>query len=336
MALGPNTFGVFPSTRMRRTRMKEFSRRLCRETILTPDNLIMTVFVLDGKQRKEPIPSMPGIHRLSLDHLKSQIKLASDLGIPAVAVFPVVGDAKKSNDAKGAWDSKGLVPSAIKAIKDTNPNMGVITDVALDPYTSHGQDGLTDRSGNILNDETIEALTKQALCHAHAGADIVAPSDMMDGRIGRIRSALEKAGHKDTMILAYSAKFASSFYGPFRDAVGSKKALGGADKKTYQMDVTNSDEAMREFAIYLSEGADIVMVKPGLPYLDIIRRAHDEFNAPIFAYNVSGEYSMIKAAAANNWLDERAVVLESLLCLRRAGAQGILTYHALDAARWLT
>jgi porphobilinogen synthase len=316
--------------------MKEFSRRLCRETSLTPDNLIMPVFVLDGKQRKEPIPSMPGIHRLSLDHLKSQVKLAADLGIPAVAIFPVITDSKKSNDAKGAWDAKGLVPSAIKAIKDANPQMGVITDVALDPYTSHGQDGLTDRSGKVLNDETIEALTKQALCHAQAGADMVAPSDMMDGRIGRIRSALEKAGHKDTMILAYSAKFASSFYGPFRDAVGSKKALAGADKKTYQMDVTNSDEAMREIAMDLSEGADIVMVKPGLPYLDIIRRAYDEFNAPIFAYNVSGEYSMIKAAAANNWLDERSAVLESLLCLRRAGAQGILTYHALDAARWLT
>jgi porphobilinogen synthase len=248
----------------------------------------------------------------------------------------VVDAKQKSNDAKSAWDPRGLVPAAIKAIKDAAPDLGVITDVALDPYTTHGQDGLIDKSGTVLNDETVTALVKQALCHAKAGADVVAPSDMMDGRIGRIRSALEDTGLTDTMILAYSAKFASAYYGPFRDAVGSKKALGNADKRTYQMDIANSDEAMREIALDIGEGADMVMVKPGLPYLDIIRRARDEFDVPIFAYNVSGEYAMIKAASANGWLDEQAVVLESLTCLKRAGARGILTYHAMDAAQWLS
>jgi len=328
--------GEFPATRMRRIRMKNFSRQLCKETLLSPSDLILPVFVIEGKKRQEPIPSMPGILRMSVDHLAVHVKKAAGLGISAVAIFPVVDDKKKSNDARSAWDPRGLVPTAIQAIKNAAPDLGVITDVALDPYTSHGQDGLIDKTGKVLNDETVDALVKQALCHAKAGADIVAPSDMMDGRVGRIRSAFEDSGHAETMILAYSAKFASAYYGPFRDAVGSKKALGHADKRTYQMDVANSDEALREIALDISEGADMVMVKPGLPYLDIIRRARDEFDVPIFAYNVSGEYSMVKAAAANGWLDERAVVLESLTCLKRAGARGILTYHAMDAAQWLT
>jgi porphobilinogen synthase len=279
---------------------------------------------------------MPGISRISVDLLTGLAKKTAGLGISAIAIFPVVDAKQKSNDAKSAWDPRGLVPAAIKAIKDAAPDLGVITDVALDPYTTHGQDGLIDKSGTVLNDETVTALVKQALCHAKAGADVVAPSDMMDGRIGRIRSALEDTGLTDTMILAYSAKFASAYYGPFRDAVGSKKALGNADKRTYQMDIANSDEAMREIALDIGEGADMVMVKPGLPYLDIIRRARDEFDVPIFAYNVSGEYAMIKAASANGWLDEQAVVLESLTCLKRAGARGILTYHAMDAAQWLS
>ena len=329
-------FGEFPGTRMRRVRMKNFSRQLCKETLLSPSDLILPVFVIEGKKRQEPIPSMPGIIRMSVDHLAGHVKKAAGLGISAVAIFPVVDEKKKSSDARSAWDPRGLVPTAIQAIKDSAPDLGVITDVALDPYTSHGQDGLIDKTGKVLNDETVDALVKQALCHAKAGADIVAPSDMMDGRVGRIRSAFENAGFTETMILAYSAKFASAYYGPFRDAVGSKKALGHADKRTYQMDVANSDEAMREIALDISEGADMVMVKPGLPYLDIIRQARDEFDVPIFAYNVSGEYSMVKAAAANGWLDERAVVLESLTCLKRAGARGILTYHAMDAAQWLT
>ena len=328
--------GEFPATRMRRIRMKNFSRQLCKETVLSPSDLILPVFVIEGKKRQEPIGSMPGISRISVDLLTGYAKKAAGLGISAIAIFPVVDAKQKSNDAKSAWDPRGLVPAAIKAIKDASPDLGVITDVALDPYTTHGQDGLIDKSGKVLNDETVTALVKQALCHAKAGADVVAPSDMMDGRIGRIRSALEDNGLTDTMILAYSAKFASAYYGPFRDAVGSKKALGNADKRTYQMDIANSDEAMREIGLDIGEGADMVMVKPGLPYLDIIRRARDEFDVPIFAYNVSGEYSMIKAASANGWLDEEAVVLESLTCLKRAGARGILTYHAMDAAQWLT
>jgi porphobilinogen synthase len=316
--------------------MKNFSRQLCKETVLSPSDLILPVFVIEGKKRQEPIGSMPGISRISVDLLTGLAKKTAGLGISAIAIFPVVDAKQKSNDAKSAWDPRGLVPAAIKAIKDAAPDLGVITDVALDPYTTHGQDGLIDKSGTVLNDETVTALVKQALCHAKAGADVVAPSDMMDGRIGRIRSALEDTGLTDTMILAYSAKFASAYYGPFRDAVGSKKALGNADKRTYQMDIANSDEAMREIALDIGEGADMVMVKPGLPYLDIIRRARDEFDVPIFAYNVSGEYAMIKAASANGWLDEQAVVLESLTCLKRAGARGILTYHAMDAAQWLS
>jgi porphobilinogen synthase len=321
---------------MRRIRMKNFSRQLCKETVLSPSDLILPVFVIEGKKRQEPIGSMPGISRISVDLLTGLAKKTAGLGISAIAIFPVVDAKQKSNDAKSAWDPRGLVPAAIKAIKDAAPDLGVITDVALDPYTTHGQDGLIDKSGTVLNDETVTALVKQALCHAKAGADVVAPSDMMDGRIGRIRSALEDTGLTDTMILAYSAKFASAYYGPFRDAVGSKKALGNADKRTYQMDIANSDEAMREIALDIGEGADMVMVEPGLPYLDIIRRARDEFDVPIFAYNVSGEYAMIKAASANGWLDEQAVVLESLTCLKRAGARGILTYHAMDAAQWLS
>jgi porphobilinogen synthase len=328
--------GQFPSTRMRRIRMKDFSRTLCRETSLSPGNLILPVFVVEGKKRLESIPSMPGINRMSIDLLARHVKEAEKLGIGAVAVFPVIEQNKKSLDARSAWDMRGLVPSAIKTIKDTAPALGVISDVALDPYTTHGQDGLIDKSGKVLNDETVIALVKQALCHAKSGSDIVAPSDMMDGRIGKIRAALEESGFKETMILAYSAKFASAYYGPFRDAVGSKNALGHSDKRTYQMDIGNSDEAMREIALDISEGADMVMVKPGLPYLDIIRRAREEFNVPILAYNVSGEYSMVKAAAAHKWLDEQAIVLESLTCLRRAGARGILTYHALDAAKWMS
>jgi porphobilinogen synthase len=336
MGHGTKIFGEFPATRMRRIRMKNFSRQLCKETVLSPSDLILPVFVIEGKKRQEPIGSMPGISRISVDLLTGLAKKTAGLGISAIAIFPVVDAKQKSNDAKSAWDPRGLVPAAIKAIKDAAPDLGVITDVALDPYTTHGQDGLIDKSGTVLNDETVTALVKQALCHAKAGADVVAPSDMMDGRIGRIRSALEDTGLTDTMILAYSAKFASAYYGPFRDAVGSKKALGNADKRTYQMDIANSDEAMREIALDIGEGADMVMVKPGLPYLDIIRRARDEFDVPIFAYNVSGEYAMIKAASANGWLDEQAVVLESLTCLKRAGARGILTYHAMDAAQWLS
>ena len=329
-------FGDFPATRMRRIRMKNFSRQLCKESTLAPSDLILPIFVIEGKNRLEAVPSMPGVNRMTVDLLADHVKKATDYGISAVAIFPVLDAKKKSLDAKAAWDPRGLVPAAIKSVKDAAPNLGVITDVALDPYTSHGQDGLIDKRGHVLNDETVDALVKQAICHARAGADIVAPSDMMDGRVGRIRYALEGAGLKETMILAYSAKFASAYYGPFRDAVGSKKALGKADKRTYQMDVANSDEAMREIALDIGEGADMVMVKPGLPYLDIIRRARDTFDIPVFAYNVSGEYSMIKAAAANGWLDERQVVIESLTCLKRAGARGILTYHAMDAAKWLT
>jgi len=336
MTVDPTTLGHFPHTRMRRIRMKHFARELCSEANLKATDLIMPMFVIEGRGRNEPVSSMPGISRLSVDQLVKQATEAHKLGIPAIALFPVISDSKKSADAKSAWDPKGLVPQAIKSLKDALPSLGVITDIALDPYTTHGQDGLVNKQGHILNDETVDALVKQALCHAKAGVDIVAPSDMMDGRIGSIRTALEKQGFQDTMILAYSAKYASSFYGPFRDAVGSKKALGAADKRTYQMNPANSDEAMREIALDIEEGADMVMVKPGLPYLDIIRRARENFNTPIFAYNVSGEYSMVKAAAANQWLDEKSVVLETLLSFKRAGAHAILTYHAMDAAKWLS
>lgn len=330
------TIGHYPFTRMRRVRMKPFARDLCRETVLTPKDLILPMFVLEGQGKTEAISSMPGVLRYTVDKLIIEARKAHALGIPAIAIFPVISKNKKSLDAKAAWDPKGLVPETIKALKKEIPELGVITDVALDPYTSHGQDGLIDADGEILNDETVEALVKQALCHAKAGADIVAPSDMMDGRIGAIREALESQGFKDTMILAYTAKYASSFYGPFRDAVGSKSSLGKATKHSYQMDAGNSDEAIREIALDIDEGADMIMVKPGLPYLDIVRRARDTFQVPVFAYNVSGEYAMVKAAASNGWIDEKNVVLESLLSFKRAGAHAILTYHAMDAAQWLS
>ncbi len=321
-------------TRMRRMRRDAFSRRLMRETTLGVDDLIYPVFVhdLDGRLA---VPSMPGVERLSIDELLRVAERASELRIPALALFPVTAPDAKSLDAVAAWDEDGLCQRAIRALKARFPELGVITDVALDPYTVHGQDGITDATGYVVNDVTVDALVQQALSHARAGADVVAPSDMMDGRIGAIRDALEAEGHVHTRILAYAAKYASAFYGPFRDAVGSAGALGKADKATYQMDPGNSDEAMREIAQDLDEGADMVMVKPGMPYLDIVRRAKDTFGVPVFAYQVSGEYAMLKAAAANGWLDERACALEALLGFKRAGADGVLTYFALDAARWL-
>ncbi len=321
-------------TRMRRMRRDDFSRRLMRESTLSADDLIYPVFVHEPAGRA-PIPSMPGIARLSIDELLREAETACELRIPALALFPVTLPEAKSLDAIAAWDEDGLCQRAIRALKQRFPELGVITDVALDPYTVHGQDGITDAGGYVVNDATVEALVKQALSHARAGADVVAPSDMMDGRIGAIRAALEDEGYIHTRILAYSAKYASAFYGPFRDAVGSAAALGKADKATYQMDPGNADEAMREIAQDLDEGADMVMVKPGMPYLDIVRRAKDEFGVPVFAYQVSGEYAMLRAAFANGWLDERKCVLESLLGFRRAGADGVLTYFALDAARWL-
>jgi len=324
----------YPYTRPRRMRRDDFSRRLMREHVLGCDDLILPVFVhgLDGRAG---IASMPGVERVSIDELLHVAEQASELRIPAIALFPVTPDEDKTDDAAAAWHEDGLAQRAVRALKARFPQLGVITDVALDPYTSHGQDGLIDADGYVLNDETVEALVKQALSHADAGADVVAPSDMMDGRIGDIRFALEECGHVHTRILAYSAKYASSFYGPFRDAVGSAASLGRADKKTYQMDPANSDEALREVALDLEEGADMVMVKPGLPYLDIVRRVKEEFGAPTFVYQVSGEYAMLKAAAANGWLDERSCALEALTSIKRAGADGILTYYALDAARWL-
>jgi porphobilinogen synthase len=320
---------------MRRLRRDEFSRRLVREHRLDPADLIDPVFVLDGPSREEQVPSMPGVHRLSLDRLLARAEECLRLGVPAVALFPVVDPALKSADAREALNPEGLVPRAVQALKQRFPELGVITDVALDPYTSHGQDGLIDASGYVVNDETVAVLARQATLHAAAGADVVAPSDMMDGRIGRIREALDGAGHIHTRILAYAAKYASSFYGPFRDAVGSAASLGKGNKFTYQMDPSNSDEALWEVGLDLQEGADMVMVKPGLPYLDIVRRVKDTFRSPTFVYQVSGEYAMLKAAAANGWLDERSCVLESLLAIKRAGADGIFTYFALDAARWL-
>ncbi len=315
-------------------RRDAFSRRLMRETVLTADDLIYPVFVheLDGRA---PVGSMPGIERLSIDELLKVGDEMSELGIPAIALFPVTAPEAKSLDAVAAWDDDGLAQRAVRALKARFPQLGVITDVALDPYTAHGQDGLLDDNGYVLNDETVEALVKQALSHARAGADVVAPSDMMDGRIGAIRGELEGEGFIHTRILAYSAKYASAFYGPFRDAVGSAAALGKADKYTYQMDPANTNEALREVDHDIGEGADMVMVKPGLPYLDIVRRVKDEFGVPTFVYQVSGEYAMLKAAAMNGWLDERACALEALLSIKRAGADGILTYFALDAARWL-
>lgn len=320
---------------MRRLRRDEFSRRLVREHRLDAADLIEPVFILDGPSREEQVPSMPGVHRLSIDRLLARAEACLRLGVPAMALFPVVDPALKSADAREALNPEGLVPRAVQALKQRFPELGVITDVALDPYTSHGQDGLVDASGYVVNDETVAVLARQAVLHAAAGADVVAPSDMMDGRIGRIREALDEAGHLHTRILAYAAKYASSFYGPFRDAVGSAASLGKGNKFTYQMDPANSDEALWEVGLDLQEGADMVMVKPGLPYLDIVRRVKDAFRAPTFVYQVSGEYAMLKAAAANGWLDERSCVLESLLAIKRAGADGILTYFALEAARWL-
>ncbi|PKO92691.1 MAG: porphobilinogen synthase [Betaproteobacteria bacterium HGW-Betaproteobacteria-1] len=325
----------FPMSRPRRMRRDEFSRRLMREHVLTSNDLIYPVFVLEGDNRTEEVASMPGVQRQSIDVLLKTAGECVGLGIPAIALFPVVDQSGKSLDAAEAWNPDGLVPRTIKALKSDFPDLGVITDVALDPYTSHGQDGLIDESGYVLNDETIAVLVKQALSHAAAGADVVAPSDMMDGRIGAIRQALEQAGHIHTRILAYSAKYASAFYGPFRDAVGSAANLGKGNKSTYQMDPANSDEAIREVALDIGEGADMFMVKPGLPYLDIVRRVKTELQVPTYAYQVSGEYAMLKAAAQNGWLDEKACVMEALLAFKRAGADGILTYFALDAARWL-
>jgi porphobilinogen synthase len=325
----------FPLTRMRRMRRDDFSRRLMRETRLSPDDLIYPVFVLEGKGRREEVASMPGVCRLSIDLLLDEARVAEGLGIPALALFPVTAPEAKSEDAREAYNPEGLAQRAVRALKEALPRLGVITDVALDPFTTHGQDGLIDATGYVLNDETVAVLVRQALSHAEAGADVVAPSDMMDGRIGVIRTALEVAGHIHSRILAYSAKYASSFYGPFRDAVGSAANLGGGNKYSYQMDPANSDEALHEVALDLAEGADMVMIKPGMPYLDIVRRVKDRFGAPTFVYQVSGEYAMLKAASQNGWLNERAVVLESLLGIKRAGADGILTYYALQAARWL-
>jgi porphobilinogen synthase len=316
-------------------RRDDFSRRLMRESRLSVDDLIQPVFVIEGKNKTEAVASMPGVSRLSLDVLLARAEAWAGLGIPAIALFPVVGAAHKSDGAEEAWNPDGLAQRAVRELKKNLPQLGVITDVALDPFTSHGQDGLVDSSGYVLNDETVAVLVKQALSHAAAGADVVAPSDMMDGRIQAIRDALESAGHIHTRILAYSAKYASSFYGPFREAVGSAANLGGGNKYSYQMDCANSDEALKEVALDLQEGADMVMVKPGMPYLDILRRVKDEFGAPTFVYQVSGEYAMLMAAAQNGWLDERAVVMESLLAFKRAGADGILTYFAARAAQWL-
>lgn len=327
--------GNFPFSRMRRMRKDEFSRRLMRENVLTANDLILPVFVLEGENQRQKIPSMPGVERLSIDLLVQQAQEAFDLGIPAMALFPVVESDGKSEDAEEAYNPDGLIQRTVRELKAAVPGLGVITDVALDPYTSHGQDGLMGDDGYILNDETVNALVKQALSHAEAGADIVAPSDMMDGRIGYIRDALEIEGHQNTRIMAYAAKYASSFYGPFRDAVGSSGNIGSGNKYSYQMDPANSDEALYEVALDLQEGADMVMVKPGMPYLDIVRRVKDEFKAPTYVYQVSGEYAMLKAAAQNGWLDEKACVLEALLSMKRAGADGILTYFSMDVARWL-
>ncbi|MFC0268755.1 porphobilinogen synthase [Kushneria aurantia] len=325
----------FPGTRMRRMRRDDFSRRMMRESTLTADDLILPVFVQEGENRRDAVPSMPGVERLSLDLLIEQAREAVELGIPALALFPVIDAENKSELAEEAYNAGGLIPRSVRALKTQLPELGLITDVALDPYTSHGQDGILDDNGYVLNDRTVETLIKQALCHAEAGADYIAPSDMMDGRIGSIRDMLEADGLIDTRIMAYSAKYASRYYGPFRDAVGSAAGLGRADKQTYQMDPANSDEALHEAAMDISEGADAVMVKPGMPYLDVLYRVKQELQVPTFVYQVSGEYAMHKAAFANGWLDEQSVVLESLRCFKRAGADGILTYFALDAARAL-
>ncbi|CAG0987004.1 porphobilinogen synthase [Burkholderiales bacterium] len=327
--------GSFPQKRPRRMRRDAFSRRLMRECALTPDHLIYPVFVLEGQGREEPIASLPGISRKSLDRLFADAERCLTLGIPALALFPVIAAAGKTEDAAEAWNPDGLVPRAVSGLKQRFPELGVITDVALDPYTSHGQDGLIDASGYVMNDETVAALVKQAKCHAHAGADMVAPSDMMDGRVGALRQALDAQGAQKTRILAYSAKYASAFYGPFREAVGSAGNLGKGNKYTYQMDPANTDEALWEVFLDLQEGADMVMVKPGMPYLDIVWRVKETFGVPTAVYQVSGEYAMFKAAAAQGWIEERACVLEALLGMRRAGADAILSYYALQAAQWL-
>jgi len=326
---------LFPATRLRRMRHDDWSRRMVRESSLSPADFILPVFVLDGERREEAVASMPGVRRQSLDGLLETARRAHELGIPALALFPVIDTPLKSLDAREAYNPDGLVPRAVATLKSSLPDLGIITDIALDPYTSHGQDGLIDDAGYVMNDETVAVLERQAITHARAGADMVAPSDMMDGRIGAVRRALDAGGHIHTRIMAYSAKYASSFYGPFRDAVGSAGSLGGGNKYTYQMDPANSDEALQEVAMDIAEGADLVMVKPGMPYLDIVRRVKDTFGVPTAVYQVSGEYAMLKAAAQNGWLDERAVVLESLLGFKRAGADSILSYFAMDAAGWL-
>ncbi len=330
-----HTLGQYPHKRMRRMRRDAFSRDLMRENLLTPADFIYPVFVLEGNKRQENVASMPGVTRKSLDLLLRDAEQCIKFGIPVMAIFPVIEGSLKTDDAREAYNPKGLVPRVVAALKKEFPGLGIMTDIALDPYTSHGQDGLIDESGYVLNDETVAVLQKQAQVHAAAGADIVAPSDMMDGRIGAVRAALDANKHIYTRIMAYSAKYASSFYGPFRDAVGSAGNLGAGNKYTYQMDPANSDEALWEVGLDLQEGADMVMVKPGMPYLDIVRRVKDEFKAPKFVYQVSGEYAMLKAAAQNGWLTEQACVLEALLSFKRAGADGILTYFALDAAGWL-
>jgi len=320
---------------MRRMRRDDFSRRLMRETTLTASDFIYPVFVMEGSNRRVAVPSMPGVDRVTVDELVRDADDAAGLGIPAIALFPVTPPEAKSLDGREAWNPEGLAQRAVRALKQAVPTLGVVTDVALDPFTTHGQDGIIDETGYVMNDVTVEALVKQAVSHAAAGADVVAPSDMMDGRIGAVRDALEAAGHIHTRILAYSAKYASSFYGPFRDAVGSAGNLGKGNKYNYQMDPANSDEALREVALDLDEGADMVMIKPGLPYLDIVRRVKDRFGVPTYVYQVSGEYAMLMAASRNGWLDERAVVLEALTSMKRAGADGILTYFARRAAQWL-
>jgi len=325
----------YPRVRMRRMRRDEFSRRLMRENVLTPADLIYPMFVMEGSKQRVAIPSMPGIERVTVDELVREAEAIAKLGVPALALFPVTPPEAKSLDGREAWNPDGLAQRAVRAVKKAVPQLGVITDVALDPFTTHGQDGIIDDTGYVMNDVTVEALVKQAVSHAQAGADVVAPSDMMDGRIGAVRDALEAGGHIHTRILAYSAKYASSFYGPFRDAVGSAGNLGKGNKYNYQMDPANSDEALREVQLDLDEGADMVMVKPGLPYLDIVRRVKDRFGVPTFVYQVSGEYAMLMAATQNGWLDERAVVLESLVSIKRAGADGVLTYFARRAAQWL-
>lgn len=328
-------FGQFPARRMRRMRRDDFSRRLMREHTLTPNDFIYPVFVLEGQNKREAVSSMPGVERLSLDLLMPVAEDCLQLGIPALALFPVIDAGLKTLGAEEAFNPAGLVPRTVAALKDRFPELGIITDIALDPYTSHGQDGLLDDSGYVMNDETVAVLARQAVTHAQAGVDVVAPSDMMDGRVAALRAALEEAGHIHTRILAYAAKYASSFYGPFRDAVGSAANLGKGNKTTYQMDPANSDEALWEVGMDLQEGADMIMVKPGLPYLDVIRRVKDAYGAPTYAYQVSGEYAMLKAAVQNGWLDERACVLEALMAFKRAGADGVLTYFARDAAHWL-